>query len=254
MTQVTIKRIHRCYSWILAAVLAVLGVLLILSCLDIYISGPRPYSADAIAIRFWRILGPIWLAVDGIIGGIVLNLIFPLDPPRGKGAVSARTLMLRLRKKVSVPSCKKEITLRVILWIVTAHIFVALMIFPAIYFLMPEHFTVANLNNDVVKAVLIALIPAVIGLVLCWVCNILVNASYRREAAIYKQALANGHRASTEPIATQPQKWRRVILIAARAGIVLIAVTFIIMGIFNGGAADVLKKAIAICTECIGLG
>jgi hypothetical protein len=32
------------------------------------------------------------------------------------------------------------------------------------------------------------------------------------------------------------------------------AVAFLILGIFNGGAEDVLKKAIAICTECIGLG
>nr|WP_251616997.1 CD1871A family CXXC motif-containing protein [Pumilibacter muris] len=32
------------------------------------------------------------------------------------------------------------------------------------------------------------------------------------------------------------------------------AVSFIIAGIFNGGARDVLIKAVNICTECIGLG
>ena len=41
---------------------------------------------------------------------------------------------------------------------------------------------------------------------------------------------------------------------AARAGIFLLALALIICGIFNGSLEDVLKKAIAICTECIGLG
>ena len=40
----------------------------------------------------------------------------------------------------------------------------------------------------------------------------------------------------------------------ARISILVIAVVFIITGIFNGGASDVLQKAINICTECIGLG
>ncbi|MBE6924309.1 MAG: thioredoxin [Ruminococcaceae bacterium] len=37
------------------------------------------------------------------------------------------------------------------------------------------------------------------------------------------------------------------------AGLAL-ALVFIVVGIFNGSAEDVLTKAIKICTECIGLG
>ena len=33
-----------------------------------------------------------------------------------------------------------------------------------------------------------------------------------------------------------------------------VGVTFLVIGILNGGAHDVLIKAINICTECIGLG
>ncbi|MBO5327652.1 MAG: thioredoxin [Clostridia bacterium] len=33
-----------------------------------------------------------------------------------------------------------------------------------------------------------------------------------------------------------------------------VAVTFIVLGVFNGGAKDVLLKAIKICMECVGLG
>lgn len=51
-----------------------------------------------------------------------------------------------------------------------------------------------------------------------------------------------------------PEKVNRILLIVARAVVGAAAVTFILVGIFNGGANDVLVKAIYICTECIGLG
>ena len=43
-------------------------------------------------------------------------------------------------------------------------------------------------------------------------------------------------------------------VLIARCTLCAIAVVFILLGIFNGGIQDVLGKAIAICTECIGLG
>ena len=39
-----------------------------------------------------------------------------------------------------------------------------------------------------------------------------------------------------------------------RLALAVLALTFIILGVMNGGARDVLVKAINICTECIGLG
>jgi hypothetical protein len=39
-----------------------------------------------------------------------------------------------------------------------------------------------------------------------------------------------------------------------RVVVFAVGVAFIVLGIRNGGMADVLGKAIRICTECIGLG
>lgn len=39
-----------------------------------------------------------------------------------------------------------------------------------------------------------------------------------------------------------------------RAIVLCAAAAFLALGILNGGARDVLFKAINICTECIGLG
>jgi hypothetical protein len=39
-----------------------------------------------------------------------------------------------------------------------------------------------------------------------------------------------------------------------RGVIAVVGIVFVVLGILNGGMADVLGKAIRICTECIGLG
>ena len=51
-----------------------------------------------------------------------------------------------------------------------------------------------------------------------------------------------------------PDKVNGILLIVSRAAVGAVAITFIVLGVLNGGANDVLTKAIAICTECIGLG
>lgn len=251
MTQDKIKRVHRFYSWGLAAILVVIGVLVVLSCLDIYNSGPRSYSADAIALRFRRIAVPVYIGIAGIIGGIALNILLPLPSQRSKSLITPRETMLRLRQRVSVPPVQKECRLRLVLRVITAVVFVGSMVYPAIYYSLPGGFTVEHLNSDVIRAVTVTMIPAAVGLALCWGCQLLLNASYRREAAIYKQALVDGQRA-VKPEIEETKCCRSLPWV--RIALVTVAVIFIIVGIFNGGAEDVLKKAIAICTECIGLG
>ncbi|MBQ8341826.1 MAG: thioredoxin [Clostridia bacterium] len=41
---------------------------------------------------------------------------------------------------------------------------------------------------------------------------------------------------------------------AVRGVILAVGIVFVVLGVLNGGMADVLGKAIRICTECIGLG
>lgn len=59
-----------------------------------------------------------------------------------------------------------------------------------------------------------------------------------REAGLYVQAEA------------AKAKKLRIVKIAA----LIVAVAFVIAGIFNGSMEDMLIKAINICTECVGLG
>ena len=53
-----------------------------------------------------------------------------------------------------------------------------------------------------------------------------------------------------EPAKPLPEKRLRL----ARAALLVAALGFIAAGVLNGGARDVLIKAVNICTECVGLG
>lgn len=144
MSQENTNRIHRIYGIILTVFIVVLGVLLIYSCLDIYLSGDyKPYTSDAIALRFQRIRIWVYASLFAVAGGIFLDLVIPKKTVTGK----------QLQKRTT-PSIPRERT--------HAHI--------------------------------------------------------------------------------------------VRSGLLVVAVVLITVGICNGGAEYVLKKAIAICSECIGLG
>ena len=252
MTQKTIKRIHQCYGWILTALIVAVGILCILACLGIYTSGPRPYSAESISIAFQRICIPVYIAILGIIGSILINLLLPVEKKRAKPPSRPDALLARLKLKAGILEISKTASRnRALLRIATAVIYALLMVYPSIYVLNPAHFTVSNLNSDIIRAVLIILLPAAIGLLLCWVCQKMINASLNREIALYKQAMASGQH-SNAPTQYRDRSSRSVLY--ARIGILLLAAALIVLGIINGGVDDVLKKAIAICTECIGLG
>lgn len=257
MTQEKIKRIHQCYAWILTALIAAVGVLFILACLGIYTSGPRPYSAASISRGFRQICIPVYITLLGVLGGIVLKLVLPLDKKQSKGPTREDAVLMRLTQKTGTlkgdaeHAVSKEYRLRRWVRISTAALYAAIMCYPTVYILTPAHFTVANLNGDIIRAVCVVMIPAVLGLFLCWVCQILLRASMRREIALRKQALASGQK-STSVCQSKALSARALWFI--RSAVLAVAILLIVLGIFNGGVDDVLKKAIAICTECIGLG
>ena len=51
-----------------------------------------------------------------------------------------------------------------------------------------------------------------------------------------------------------PEKVNGILLLVSRIAVGAVAVTFLFLGIFNGGAHDVFLKAKEICLECIGIG
>ena len=75
MSKTAQKWIHLIVSCILSAMLIGLGIALIISCLDIYNSGPKPYTPESIAAHFQKISLLVYLTVACVVLGIVLFLL-----------------------------------------------------------------------------------------------------------------------------------------------------------------------------------
>ena len=121
-----------------------------------------------------------------------------------------------------------------------------------------DHFSIESLNRDVRAAALLLIPCAAVALGLCVAAVLLCEASVSRETALVKAALATG-KGVTTPVKKSKSDNRNFlsdprILWGVRGLIAAVGALFILLGIANGGMADVLGKAIRICTECIGLG
>lgn len=259
MSQEKIKKIHLIYGCIAAVLIVALGIALILSCLNIYNSGPRPYTPESIGTHFQRIAVLAYVCIAVALGGIILNLALPTEKQKPKANRDVLEAMNRLKTKApelseqSAQAARKEQHNRLLYRLGTALIFAALMVYPAIYFMDGSHFTITSLNEDIRNAVCIALIPAFAGLMLCFVCSLLEIRSISRETDIYKKAIADAKGTATPSHENTTSHKLNTILIT-RCVLLGVAVCFIVLGILNGGMKDVLDKAVAICTECIGLG
>lgn len=250
MPQEKVKKIHLIYGCIAAVLIVALGIALIVSCLDIYHSGARPYSPESIGTHFQRIALLAYACIAVAVGGIVLSLALPLSEKRVEAKRDELETMNRLKAKADAcGSCaRKEQNFRKACKKITAGLFILLTVYPAVYFCAPSHFPIEGLNEAIAKAVAIALIPALIGLALCYVCSVLCSRSIARETELYKNAPKGS------PAPAQPENEKSHRLLVTRCVLLAVAVCFIVLGIFNGGMKDVFDKAVAICTECIGLG
>lgn len=257
MPQEKVKKIHLIYGCVATVLIVALGIALIVSCWGIYQSGPRAYSRASIGEKLQQICVLIYLAAAVIVGGFVLNILIPLERPKTKAVRDELATMKKLAVKAGVPSgeesaaIQKEQKLRKLWPAITAINYALLLIWPAIYMFNKASFSGADPTAEILKASLIVLPFALIGLVLCHVCSEIITASIVRQTAIYKQMIA-ANKGQTSPLPERKKKAMPLVFI--RCAILVIAVVFIVVGIFNGSANDVLAKAIKICTECIGLG
>lgn len=254
MSKEKIRKIHLIYGCVTAALIILLAVALIVSCVAIYQSGDRPFSAESIASAWRKIAVLGWLCLAAVVGSVILHIALPLEPERSGSIRSQHELLQRyspLHSELTPEEQKtveKERRVRRTSKAVTAAAIILLAVYPIIYFTDISHFGVTDLNGDIFRGILVALIPAAAALVLVYLCGRLADSSIRREIGVYQAHPLKPERVS------HGDKTNPKALIAMRSLLLAAAVVLIILGIANDGVADVLGKAIRICTECIGLG
>ncbi len=264
MSQKTKERIHLIYGISLSVLIVAVGVCFALSCLSIYQNGNSPFTRESISTHFDRIALPTYICIAGVIGGIILSLVLPPDGGKVKPRREAGVVLEKLSAKLDITACEESV--REIIHrerkfrryaTVTVGILSALTLLPAlIRCVNPTHFSIENLNNDIKTAAAYVIPCAVVALGM-WVATVLLcGASVARETATVKSALATGKGKTLEKTAADKEKKTLDprFLWAVRGVILVAGIVFVVLGVFNGGMADVLGKAIRICTECIGLG
>ncbi len=269
MSNKTKERIHLGYGIALGLLILAVGGCFALSCLSIYKSGDSPFTRESISTHFDRMAIPVYVCLAGVLGGGVLALVLPMEDKKLKPRREAGISLKKLTAKLDLDACeasvrdavRKEQGFR--RWTtVAAGILSALILFPAIAWCVnPTHFTIENLNQDVKTAAVLVISCAVIAMG-AWIAVVLLcGASISRETSAVKAALAAGQGGAAKQAQREnpsPAKKKLTadprFMWAVRCLILIVGVVFIALGVLNGGMADVLGKAIRICTECIGLG
>lgn len=249
-------RIRRIYGIVLSAVLVIAGLCLMAACYQIYTTGDGTFSREIVAAHFGKIALPVYLCLAMVIGSFLLELFLPGTVKKTVPEKNELLILQRLHSKVDLTACdssladsiRKEQKIRkchkaaaIVLLAIGSVIFL-------IYALNGENFHQREITDSLVQAMYLLIpcmaVPFGYGVFAAYHSR----ASIRREIALLKQAEVTRSPAPDAVVkAGKAAPFLRWVILA-------VALVFLIWGYCIGGTADVLTKAINICTECVGLG
>lgn len=258
MNKEIIKRVHSLYGIVVSIVTVIAGLCLMAACYGIYTSGDKPFSREAVAAAFSPIAFPVYLCLVLVVIGVLLNLFLPTDKEKTKPAQQYPVILERLYAKADLTRCdaatlsaieaeqksrSRNQTILVVLLIIWSVTFL-------VYALDPSHFHQSQINESMIRAVTRLL--CCMGVPFCYAIYASKHrtASIKREVELLKQVPTKAKAASEAECSkdtTKPVNMARGIILG-------IAAVILVYGFISGGTADVLTKAINICTECVGLG
>lgn len=255
MTQNTKKWVRRGYFALVTLALIVIAVCLMVQCVAIYRLGGNPFTRESIAAHFAPIALPIWISVGVVALGFVLAPLLPAAPDSApdRDAVTLR----RLQVRTDLSACPADLTHAVCQArrARNTHHFITLCLLAVgtavflWYGLDIHNFPKDDPNGAVIRAMAVLApcmgVPFLYGVFTSYFCR----HSVRKETALLRTAPKEA--VSPAPkTESKREKWMPY----TQGGIAAVAVGFIVYGLLVGGAAEVLAKALKICTECIGLG
>lgn len=262
------EKIRKIYAIILSVFIGATGIALICVAADIYYSGEGPgliYSREIVGERLKKLAIPLICLLAAIIAGA----IFPAFETKAK-RTSEETLQKLKRRMPAGGSGEEferarkayhdETVFKLIGWCSALAIALICAIVSLVYLSKTAHFREGNLSQQILNMVKTVL-PCTAVSILAFVGASVVNGVCSKEQIKQLKIMIKcGSREIALP--AELEALDRVKKVASHditlwvvRGIVFtVAVAFIVAGVLNGGARDVLVKAINICTECIGIG
>lgn len=265
------EKIRVSFDAIVGAFTVLVGVLFIVEAADIYYSGAADgetgmYTRELVGARLLLLLFPVLVWVALIIAGFVISLHFSA-PVKGKKR-DPLSAYQRLKGRIPVKAegelapllsaHRRYEKIRLIVRCAVGAFCLLAAVMCAVYLCNTANFPNRDLNGEVL---------GMLANVLPWVGSALAAAVLAtafevalagRELPAVKKLVASGGESAPSALGRFGAVGRvmgdRRVLLALRVVLAAAAVTLVVLGSVNGGARDVLVKAINICTECIGLG
>ena len=261
---------NKFYMVVQSAVIALLVILLSSAAIRIFLEGDAIrqggdlfywiYTRDRVAERFAPIAPLLFAAIGLTVAGWLLGAKDENADKPAQDTEIARDLVCARVQSPSEAMRRERATQKKLFW--GGWIAFALCMVPvALYCLNGAHFDHPHEGTDgeFLNLMRVFLPWVTVGFGCLCVSAALREKSARREADAAKAQTeaekAAGVKAETRPLPRKAVKQapaKRVLV--ARYVVLALAVALIIAGIKNGGMADVLAKATAICMECVGLG
>ena len=250
------KLLHLSCSIVLSVLLVVTGVLLIVSCVGIYREGDSPFTRESVGAALSRIAVPGCLTLFGIVATAVLRAVFPVEEVAPRTDPYDEMTLARLKRKGTTSEVEALAHRRRVLRIEYVIALIAVTVASLLFLLKVKNYPADASYNDVVIActlwtVLWFGLVFLHGLVTDFICR----AFIKQEVCLLRETVEKTPvPAAACPLRLWLKKHKKQVLLSLRCGLLVVAVVLIIFGALHGGMADVLGKAINICTECIGLG
>ena len=275
------KRIvHLAYGITLSLVLFALAICFIVCTLKIYQSGLHPYTSERIGQYFGYIAPLVFITLALILGGVILNIAYPLKKEKLKSKITKRQslsmLYDRFDKESFEDGAKEKIThhkyLRITLYTIDFTLLVVTSILALVYLLNPSNYPLYDENGasataqNAIKGTLVMVRYLILPFIFTIATSVISAISVKKELEIVKsQAKTAKKRAPVDENAQNHKNFidkikcffetnEKTVTIALRVVIITVALTLLISGIAKGGLNNLLDKATAICKECIGMG
>lgn len=250
MTKHNINRVLLIYNILMSASIIIAGICLIWGCLSIYYSGDD-YSRELVAYTFSKINVPIYVCLGLIFGSLIINLIIP-SPQIRKPIKHYNKMLLNLTNthdaNANAEYVKNEKTKKYLNSINFLCVFVFGGAF-LIYALNGNNFHQSDINASMIKAMWILLPCIIVPFAFSVFTHYYSISLTKKQIEILKTLPTKEKATDTAEIKSDGKK-----ILITKIVIATVAVAILIFGAVTGGFADVLTKAVNICTECIGLG
>lgn len=272
MTEKTVRAVRFWYGIFLSVFTVVVGVLFLAGVADIYFNPAdgQIFTREIVWEHLFPVLIPFCLWIVAVIAGFVLSVVMPYEPKR-KRKPDAAVAYAKLKKRIPAGEGdaylenyqrvrRAEVT-RFAVWCASALVCLVGAIYSLVYLFDSSHFSTTDYNGEVLTAAK-HVQPCIAAAFASLIAAAVTERITAKQALPYVKKLvaAGGAPLKTRECvfaarcASVYAKQEGKIVLGVRIAVGLLAIVFVALGIVNGGAGDVLVKAINICTECIGLG